>query len=132
MGLDESYVNIRGQILLMQPLPLVVKAYGIVRHEEKQREGILPKPNTTSIFSVYSNNQRNYGNGSRTYGNSRGESSSTAERRSNFKKGVYCGNCSKEGHTKAECYKLVGYPIGHPLHGKFPAKQSPRQSSEVK
>ncbi|GJV31928.1 retrovirus-related pol polyprotein from transposon TNT 1-94 [Tanacetum coccineum] len=41
------------------------------------------------------------------------------ERRSTFKKGVICGNCSKEGHYSEECYKIVGYPVGHPLHGKF-------------
>ncbi|GKD73217.1 cysteine-rich receptor-like protein kinase 8, partial [Tanacetum coccineum] len=39
MGLDECYSNIRGQILLLQPLPSVAKAYGMVRQEEKQREG---------------------------------------------------------------------------------------------
>ncbi|GJW69655.1 hypothetical protein Tco_0126572 [Tanacetum coccineum] len=38
MGLDECYSNLRGQILLLQPLPLVAKAYGMVRQEEKQRE----------------------------------------------------------------------------------------------
>ncbi|GJZ89373.1 hypothetical protein Tco_0661155, partial [Tanacetum coccineum] len=38
MGLDESYSNIRGQILLMQPLPSAAKAYTMVRQEEKQRE----------------------------------------------------------------------------------------------
>ncbi|GJZ19313.1 hypothetical protein Tco_0555903 [Tanacetum coccineum] len=26
---------------------------------------------------------------------------------------------SKEGHSSEECYKIVGYPIGHPLHGKY-------------
>ncbi|GKB91393.1 hypothetical protein Tco_0963665 [Tanacetum coccineum] len=33
-------------------------------------------------------------------------------------KGVI-GNCSKEGHSSEECYKLVSYPIGHPLYGKY-------------
>ncbi|GJW69654.1 hypothetical protein Tco_0126571 [Tanacetum coccineum] len=61
MGLDECYSNLRGQILLLQPLPLVAKAYGMVRQEEKQREG----------------------------------------------------------HSADECYNLKGYPIGHPLHGKY-------------
>nr|GEV07763.1 hypothetical protein [Tanacetum cinerariifolium] len=79
MGLDDSFANIRGQILLMQPLPTVVKAYTMVRQEEKQREGLLPRPGTTAVFATF-------------------------------------------GHTKDQCYKLVGYPIGHPLHGKFPAK----------
>ena len=39
-------------------------------------------------------------------------------RRSAFKPGVICGYCQKEGHYKSECYQLVGYPVGHPLHGK--------------
>nr|GEU64097.1 cysteine-rich RLK (receptor-like protein kinase) 8 [Tanacetum cinerariifolium] len=38
MGLDESYSNVRGQILLMQPLPSVAKAYTMVRQKEKQTE----------------------------------------------------------------------------------------------
>ncbi|GKC96412.1 retrovirus-related pol polyprotein from transposon RE1 [Tanacetum coccineum] len=36
----------------------------------------------------------------------------------------------KECHTKAECYKIVGYPIGHPLYGKFPAKQTPKSTND--
>ncbi|GKA32141.1 hypothetical protein Tco_0718508 [Tanacetum coccineum] len=27
--------------------------------------------------------------------------------------------CKKEGHHKEECYKLLGYPPGHPLHNKY-------------
>ena len=65
MGLDESYANIRGQILLMQPLPSVAQAYSMIRQEEKQREGILPKSNTSAAFSTYSN--RNTNNGYSSY-----------------------------------------------------------------
>nr|GEX87796.1 cysteine-rich RLK (receptor-like protein kinase) 8 [Tanacetum cinerariifolium]GEY42297.1 cysteine-rich RLK (receptor-like protein kinase) 8 [Tanacetum cinerariifolium] len=42
-----------------------------------------------------------------------------AKRKSNFKKGVYDGNYGKEGHFQEEYYKIVGYPVGHPLHGKY-------------
>ncbi|XP_071695755.1 uncharacterized protein [Rutidosis leptorrhynchoides] len=35
MGLDESYTNMRSQILLMQPLPTIAKAYGMIKQEEK-------------------------------------------------------------------------------------------------
>ncbi|GKA86947.1 hypothetical protein Tco_0808658 [Tanacetum coccineum] len=41
-----------------------------------------------------------------------------AERRSTFRKGIFCAYCKKEGHPK-ECYKLLGYPSGHPLHNKY-------------
>ncbi|GKE16714.1 hypothetical protein Tco_1424291 [Tanacetum coccineum] len=41
------------------------------------------------------------------------------ERRSTFRKGVYCENYGKEGHYQEECFKIVGYTMGHPLHGKY-------------
>ncbi|RVX14444.1 hypothetical protein CK203_017366 [Vitis vinifera] len=37
MGLNESYSAIRGQILLMNPLPSVRQAYSSISQEEKQR-----------------------------------------------------------------------------------------------
>ncbi|GJS02490.1 retrovirus-related pol polyprotein from transposon TNT 1-94 [Tanacetum coccineum] len=45
---------------------------------------------------------------------------------------TFSNNQSKEGHTKAECYKLVGYPVGHPLYGKYPAKQPPKSINDSK
>ncbi|GKA34677.1 cysteine-rich receptor-like protein kinase 8 [Tanacetum coccineum] len=42
-----------------------------------------------------------------------------AGRKSTFRPGVYYNNCYKEGHNSDECYRLKGYPIGHPLHGKY-------------
>ncbi|GKA42904.1 retrovirus-related pol polyprotein from transposon TNT 1-94 [Tanacetum coccineum] len=40
-------------------------------------------------------------------------------RRSTFKAGVYCTHYFKERHIGDECYKLKGYLVGHPLHGKY-------------
>jgi len=37
MGLNDSYSAIRGQILLMNPLPSIRQAYSSVSQEEKQR-----------------------------------------------------------------------------------------------
>lgn len=37
MGLNESYSAIRGQILLIDPLPIMNKAYSLVLQEERQR-----------------------------------------------------------------------------------------------
>ncbi|GJV00144.1 cysteine-rich receptor-like protein kinase 8 [Tanacetum coccineum] len=94
----------------------VLKAYNMVRQEEKQREGLLPKPATSAAFSVYLNNQRSYhtnNNYQRNYNRSnysQGESSTQGERKGSFKNEVINGNCSKEGHTREQCYKLVGYP----------------------
>ena len=37
MGLNESYGGIRGQILMLDPLPLVAKVFNLVFQEERQR-----------------------------------------------------------------------------------------------
>ncbi|GKB16319.1 cysteine-rich receptor-like protein kinase 8 [Tanacetum coccineum] len=100
MGLDDSYDNIRGQILLMQPLPSVVKAYNMIKSTYSQGE---------------SSERRNYNQGE------------TFERRSSFRKGVICGNYGNEGHIKEQCYKIMRYPIGHPLHGKYQPPKAQKQ-----
>ena len=37
MGLNESYASTRGQILMLDPLPLVAKVFNLVVQEECQR-----------------------------------------------------------------------------------------------
>ncbi|XP_071713208.1 uncharacterized protein [Rutidosis leptorrhynchoides] len=121
MGLDDSYSNVRGQILLIQPLPTTAKAYGMIKHEEKQREGLLPKPNAPAVMSITSNTPRSYANNNHQKFT---RPLVNTERRSTFKTGIKCSTCFREGHTSDECYKNIGYPIGHPLHGKFPQKSN--------
>ncbi|XP_071739051.1 uncharacterized protein [Rutidosis leptorrhynchoides] len=50
------------------------------------------------------------------------------------RRGYFVENVVLRGHQREECYKLVGYPIGHPLHGKYipPQKQATQYSSQPK
>ena len=45
MGLNDSYAAIRGQILLMQPLPDTRRVYSLVLQQEKQVEVSLNNGN---------------------------------------------------------------------------------------
>lgn len=105
---------------MFQPLPTFAKAYSMIRQEEKQREGTFPKPLGSTAFTGHSNptNTNRFSNSNRNV-NSQSQPKPQSGRRSTFKAGVYCTNCSKEGHTSDECYRLKGYPIGQPLHGKY-------------
>ncbi|GKB18098.1 cysteine-rich receptor-like protein kinase 8 [Tanacetum coccineum] len=98
MGLDDSYTNIRGQILLMQPLPLVSNAYGMLRQEEKQRD--IPKSSLMSIPTALNTFSTNRNNTTRT----------------------------NTPNTTSGQTSIVGFPPGHPLHGKFiPPSQRTQQ-----
>ena len=83
MGLDDSYTNVRGQILLMQPLPLVSKAYSMLRQEEKQRD--TPKVSPISVpiaLNTYNNKHNQQSPKSNTPSFNTGQSS-------NFKKAPF-------------------------------------------
>lgn len=38
MGLNDSYAQVRGQILLMEPLPRINKVFSLIIQEERQRK----------------------------------------------------------------------------------------------
>ncbi|GJV47977.1 hypothetical protein Tco_1438189 [Tanacetum coccineum] len=123
--------NIRGEILLMQPLPLVAKAYSMLRQEEKQRD--FPEHSSQTLVTL--NTYRNaytppYRNNNLPNTPNNPINGPQTERRSTFRKGIFCGYCKKERHPKEECYKLLGYPPGHPLHNKYqPPSQRTQQAN---
>ena len=116
MGLNESYSQIKGQILLMEPLPTVNKVYSLLIQEERQRSvglrnsvhvesttlavkgsNVNPNPNLPAFFA-----------NSGVFG---GKNSKGRDR-------PICTHCGKLGHVMEKCFKLHGFPPGFKPKGK--------------
>ncbi|KAJ0099873.1 hypothetical protein Patl1_21231 [Pistacia atlantica] len=103
MGLNETYLHARSQILMMNPLPSVNQAYSMLVTEESQRNLI-----STALTVLYS-------------------SSNTSQHSSKTKKNwsIICEHCNVRGHKKDNYYRLIGYPADF----KFTKKKFSNQSS---
>jgi len=103
MGLNESFSHIRGQILLLDPLPPINKIFSMVMQEERQREitSTFFAPLNHIPAAMVSKSTPSYRpQGSRTQGFVR-------------KERPLCTHCGLLGHTIERCYKLHGYPPGY-------------------
>ncbi|KAL5578248.1 hypothetical protein UlMin_019947 [Ulmus minor] len=105
MGLNDSFSQIRAQILMFEPLPSINKIFSLVIQEERQRS--LNSSYVIPLSTAYGVNSNNY----------------------NVSKGkrdkpvfTYCGYF---GHTVDKCYKKHGYPPGF-----TPKSQSNSHSKE--
>ncbi|BFG29707.1 hypothetical protein CerSpe_159810 [Prunus speciosa] len=104
MGLNESYKAIRGQILLMNLLPDVCQAYSSIVQEEKQRSlGDARETTETAAMAVRRDEPAVRP----------GQGSSSRSNSSN-RKPLHCSYCDKDHHVRDTCWKLHGYPPGHP------------------
>ncbi|KAL5572020.1 hypothetical protein UlMin_021617 [Ulmus minor] len=105
MGLNESFSQIRAQILMIEPLPSINKIFSLVIQEERQRS--LNSCSVLPLSATYGVNSSNY----------------------NVSKGrrvkPVCTYCGYYGHTVDKCYKKHGYPPGF-----TPKSQSPSYSKE--
>ena len=115
MHLNENYEAIRGQILLLDPLPSVNKAYSMVQRVETQRH----------VIGKLTANREIAANIMRTQTNSFRDSDSTvsamvtksgnggARGRKDFKKNTgnrFCDHCQRSGHSTDQCFKIIRYP----------------------
>ncbi|KAJ9538691.1 hypothetical protein OSB04_031424 [Centaurea solstitialis] len=102
MGLNDSFSQIRGQILLMEPMPPINKIFSLVAQEEKQRSVSSVGKNIPSV--AYQVNTSKGGYQSRFGAN---------------KQRPYCTHCKIQGHTMEKCYKIHGYPPGYKTNNKY-------------
>ncbi|KAM1681408.1 hypothetical protein ACFX2K_038957 [Malus domestica] len=112
MGLNDSYSAIRGQILLMNPLPTVRQAYSSISQEEKQRSLSLSRTTTATAAMAVRQGHHSKSAGSST------------------RKPMHCTHCDQDYHTIDTCYQLHGYPPGHRLHKTN--KSNPRGGNRSK
>ncbi|KAL4603772.1 hypothetical protein ACB092_10G147600 [Castanea dentata] len=98
MGLNDSFSHIRGQILLMDPIPSVEKVFSLLIQDEKQRSvghgsNHGPFVKSTALATKAMNLD------SKTF--------------KKTKEKPTCNHCGLRGHTLEKCYKLHGYPPGY-------------------
>lgn len=115
MDLNDAYDAIRGQILLLEPLPSVNKAYAMVLRVEKQREvnQVYTNNQENNAFLVkmqHGNNTRNKGGGNYSGRGRNGQSFGRGRGRNNDKDNKYCDYCNTPGHIRETCFQLNGFP----------------------
>ncbi|XP_070043175.1 uncharacterized protein [Nicotiana tomentosiformis] len=105
-GLNDTYANVRINILMMTPVPSVGKVYSMLIRDKKQRE-IQSSP---FIFSVDSSsflvNTINPGLSQPTNNRSYTQKDNFEQKKSLLS----CKYCKKGGHTVDKCYRLHGFP----------------------
>ncbi|KAL4592837.1 hypothetical protein LXL04_005843 [Taraxacum kok-saghyz] len=97
MRLNSSYAQVRGQILLMDPIPNVNRIFSLIIQEERQNN-IGNSQTSTLAFNTRVTQNNNGGN--KNYKNFRKDS-------------PYCTHCKRTGHTQDKCYRLHGFPPGY-------------------
>lgn len=107
MGLNGGYDNQKQNIIAMEPLPTVNKAYQMVLQVEKQKEisGLMESGVEGSALlagkqQIYYPHQRN------TNPINNHQRRESKEEKSKKK----CEHCKFTGHSKDECFKFHGYP----------------------
>jgi hypothetical protein len=127
MGLNESFLQVRGQILLMQPLPPMNRVFFMIQQDEKHRgQGILPLPTVESTALVSRSENAFIPNNAFLSTNlSTNNPSAFFSRMDNAKHSQYgrkdkptYSHCGYKGHTAEKCYKLHGYPPGFQSRNK--------------
>ncbi|KAL2248344.1 uncharacterized protein LOC105162775 [Sesamum indicum] len=102
MGLNDAYDHVRNQILLMDPLPSIGRAFSMILEVGKQREvnarsSELEKEEVMAVQSVDARRQV--------------VTKNPVKKRSAIeKKQMYCTHCKKTGHLRENCFELNGYP----------------------
>ncbi|XP_065856646.1 uncharacterized protein [Euphorbia lathyris] len=120
MGLHSDYSPVIHQLLLLDPLPSLHKAYSMLQNVEKQREvnsdhvqlEIVALATKSSVPTTSSN----------LHGQKR-DSSNKADR--------FCTHCNKPGHGKDSCFKLHGFPEWFQEFKKKKNKNSKTRANHV-
>ncbi|KAG7990321.1 hypothetical protein I3843_02G020400, partial [Carya illinoinensis] len=105
MGLNEEFVHVRGQILLLEPLPSITNVFSLIIQEEKQREvGSMGRVGFESNVAFM---------------NKRVEGSKVNTGKQQYKKEkVLCTHYGMTNHTVDKCYTLHEYPPSYKQKGK--------------
>lgn len=123
MGLSDLYTSIRGQMLMMKPLPTLSQAYSLLLQEESQRASPGVVESVAMNVQYSGSKTKPYPVNSFKKGFS-GDKSGDASTEN-------CDYCHNPGHTQDKCFFLHGYPDWHRLYGKPKPKLRTKKAAQV-
>ncbi|KAK3005742.1 hypothetical protein RJ639_017145 [Escallonia herrerae] len=106
MGLDDTYKTVRSQILSIDPLPGLGRAYVVAAQEEKQQVVAAARVPTIEATTLLAKAPHMRHGGDQKI-DRRGENS--GERRHG---GLHCTQCNRSNHSRENCYEIIRYPPG--------------------
>lgn len=115
MGLNESYKDIKAQILLIKPLPGLNEVYSTIQQEEKRRQISMDSPPSDSMAMMargFRNRTQHTTNRNAKYFCTRCKIADHSLERcliANSNTPV-CSHCNFPGHSIDKCFKIHGYP----------------------
>ncbi|KAJ4717700.1 Retrovirus-related Pol polyprotein from transposon TNT 1-94 [Melia azedarach] len=122
MGLNDNFAQVRGQLLLMNPIPPINTVFALISQEEHQRQvseiSSISAPASAMAFTTKTNSHKTNFNQSFNKPNQK-------------KDRPLCTHCGYSGHTIDKCYKLHGYPPGYKPRQKQNLPQVANQVSDV-
>ncbi|GJR00287.1 ribonuclease H-like domain-containing protein [Tanacetum coccineum] len=120
MGLDDSYMQIRSNILPIELLPDAKGAYALISSDESYiaivtGSRVRPSQRAQSfVFNSSVNNksgvQRSQTSGNTPRPNNFSRPNNNGNRRTAGGPTLVCENCGFNGHTIDRCFKIIGYP----------------------
>ncbi|KAL5539285.1 hypothetical protein UlMin_045376 [Ulmus minor] len=128
MGLDDSFSQVRGQLLFMDPMPPINRVFSLIVQEEQQMRTNPSSDSSNSTgtmaFAVKTDVAKFDGSGSQNSQNSNSSASKNQKRDR-----PYCTHCKILGHTMDRCYKIHGYPPGYKFRSNNNSNDAAHQVS---
>ena len=113
-GLNDMYAPVQSQVMLMEPMPLLVKTFSLVLQHEREfiGESSSQSPTDTVVFSTVKDSDNS------TFFNK--SFSNHNKIPGNFGKGSkgnkLCTYCGKTNHTVETCFFKHGFLVGYEIH----------------
>ncbi|XP_061349881.1 uncharacterized protein LOC133295101 [Gastrolobium bilobum] len=107
-GLNEQYAHVRSQIMMVDPLPHVSRAFSLVVQQERHFQHDGNSSMDSRVFAGNSSTGKRYAPADKTRFRNNGHAGSTNNRGSKV-----CTHCGRLNHTVETCYQIHGYPRGY-------------------
>ncbi|XP_057803659.1 uncharacterized protein LOC131018991 [Salvia miltiorrhiza] len=110
LGLNESFGSARSQILFLDPLPSVNRAYSMVLQIEDQKITV-ESFGDAHVMQAVAGGKQSSSKGKKSFGFSRQSQLPYKGRKSKDERlKLFCNHCERNGHEESECFKLHGFP----------------------